>query len=112
MRWPEEGELSSEFRARWTVPPSSLTLAQLVERSRLRAPLGSRSGVDRAEILRRSAWMVAWPLGALLALFIGARVPEQRRGGGGMSVAAAGLGAATTTLMILLLSLIASFAIS
>lgn len=112
MRWPGEGELSSAFRARWTVPPAALTLAELVERSRLRAPLGSRPGVDRAEILRRSAWMMAWPLGALLALVMGGRVPEKQRRGGGISVPAAGLGAATATLMILLGSLIASLAIS
>ena len=56
--------------------------------------------------------MMAWPLGALLALVMGGRVPEKQRRGGGISVPAAGLGAATATLMILLGSLIASLAIS
>ena len=73
-RWPTpEGWTAARFD-RWTVPPHELTLVELVARSTAAAPLGSRRGVDVAELVRRGVFALAWPLAVLFGIRFGGRV--------------------------------------
>jgi hypothetical protein len=96
--WPaaevgwEEPDLS-----RWQAPPASLGTVELIARARSVAPVGARAGVDRAELLRRAGWSLAWLLAVGLGAGRGLARTRSRRAGGQPGLAAA---AETTSLTL------------
>lgn len=63
----------------WTTPPHRLGLGELVGRMGKEPPRGARSGVDAAELLRRTALGGAWLLALIAALRPAAARREQPR---------------------------------
>jgi hypothetical protein len=100
--WPAGDGWSTPDLRRWTAPPSSLTFAELLDRSAAPGPTGSRVGVDRAELLRRAGTALAWPLGAGVGLLAGRRSRRRDRGPG-TAAGAAGAAVAFWLLAIALL---------
>lgn len=110
--WPGLAPGQLDLLAAWQRPPGELSWSQLLERSSQQPPLGARTGTDRAELTRRLAWLLAWPLGVLLGMFCGLRVPAAAREGPGWSPLAASVIGGSTTVAWCLLVLVLSGALS
>jgi hypothetical protein len=81
--WPDahDGWQAPDLE-RWTARPAALSTRALVARARADAPAGARPGVDRAELLRRTGWGLAWLLATGLGCWRGlVRTRSLRRGG-------------------------------
>jgi len=89
--WPSDDGWSRPDLSNWQVPPSELSTRELLRRLGQQAPPGSRSGVDRGELLRRLAWLVAWPFGVMFGSWRGLRcTPARARRRGSPVLRAAG----------------------
>ena len=77
--WLGEGDWSRPDLGAWMSPPGTLTLPALWARATTKAPIGSRRGVDRAELIRRLGWSIALPLAVLLGARAGRRCVAKRR---------------------------------
>ena len=106
--WPDgDGGWQTPDLERWTARPAELGLGDLIERARSEAPRGSRPGVDRAELLRRAAWGLAWLLATASGCWRGLARTRSPRSGGQPGLAAAAE-ACAGVLSWLLLALVAS----
>lgn len=88
--WPEGEGWAEPDLALWQVPPSVLTLGGLWERARTEPPAGARRGLDRAELLRRTGFVAAWPVAVVMAIALGRR---RKTRGGQLDLAAPALAA-------------------
>ncbi|MEE2828099.1 MAG: hypothetical protein VX498_02840 [Myxococcota bacterium] len=110
--WPGVESSQAELMVAWQQPPGSLPLAELLERTRMTPLPGARIGVDRAELVRRFGWVLAWPFAIGLGVLAGLRVPSSGRSGGGWTELGAAVcaGAAVAAWALLCLGLSAALA--
>ena len=108
--WPGFADLGSGELEGWQRRPGELGWFELLERRQSVAPEGSRRGVDLAELLRRTGWLLAWPVGLALASLFGLRVPVVAREGRGYGPLAAAVLAGLGTVCWCLVVLVASAA--
>ena len=111
LSWPDVDPADFGDLAGWQVPPAKLSTSALIHRMRLPAPAGARSGVDWSELVRRCTWVLAWPLGTLLAVVLARRVPCSARNESSWTPWAAAVlaGLATTLFCLLAQSLAGAF---
>jgi hypothetical protein len=106
--WPGFEAAEMGQLAYWQRRPAELSWGELQARRRSASPLGSRPGVDLAELFRRIGWVLAWPFGLLAGLGVGLRTtlsPRDRSGPGPLLAAVlAGLGTVGWCLAVLVLS--------